>query len=230
MAKVTVMFGSDAQGEFPLDKDENTVGRATTCDIMVDNLGISRHHCSIIRQGNGFAAVDKGSNNGTYVNGQRITTQPLKHNDRIVMGKHSLVFDAHGVAESADKKKKAGGMGGEMTMFVDQQALAKAMASSDPNKKRMALSLNQGGRQVVIPLIKDESTIGSGVEASIPAKGFLVKGVQARVIKSGDGHRLASCGGWRAVKVNGAKVATEVLLKSGDVIAIAGNLISYRPA
>lgn len=228
MAKITVMFGSDPQGEFPLDKDEVTVGRATTCDVMVDNLGVSRHHCSIIKHGDGFAAVDKGSNNGTYVNGQRITTQPLKHNDRVVMGKHSLVFDAFGTAEPPDKKKAAG-MGGEMTMFVDQQALAKAMASGEAGKKRMALGLSQGGRQVVVPLTRDETSVGSAASADVPAKGFLVKGVQARIVKAGDGHRIVSLGGWRTVKVNGAAI-TDATLKSGDVIAIAGNFITYRPA
>lgn len=228
MAKITVMFGSDPQGEYPLDKDEISIGRATTCDVVVDNLGVSRHHCSVIKHGDGWAAVDKGSNNGTYVNGQRITTQPLKHNDRVVMGKHSLIYDAFGTAESPDKKKAAG-MGGEMTMFVDQQALAKAMASGDPGKKRMALGLSQGGRQVVVPLSRDETSVGSGSEADVPAKGFLVKGVQARIVKAGDGHRVVSLGGWRSVKVNGAKI-TDVTLKAGDVIAIAGNLITYRPA
>lgn len=228
MAKITVMFGSESQGEFPLDKDESTIGRATTCDVVVDNLGVSRHHCSIIKQGDGYAAVDKGSNNGTYVNGQRITTQALKHNDRVVMGKHSLIFDAFGTAEAPDKKKAAG-MGGEMTMFVDQQALAKAMASGDAGKKRMALAINQGGRQVVVPLMKDETTVGAAADADVPAKGFLVKGVQARIVKAGEGHRLVSLGGWRAVKVNGAKVA-DATLKAGDVIHIAGNLITYRPA
>jgi pSer/pThr/pTyr-binding forkhead associated (FHA) protein len=228
MAKITVMFGSEAQGEYPLDKDEISIGRATTCDVVVDNLGVSRHHCSIVKDGDGWAAVDKGSNNGTYVNGQRVNKQTLKHQDRVVMGKHSLLFDAFGTAEPPDKKKAAG-MGGEMTMFVDQQALAKAMASGDPNKKRMAVALNQGGRQMVIPLQKDETSMGSGVEADIPAKGFLVKSLQARLVKNGETHRLVSLGGWRAVKVNGAKI-TDVQLKPGDVISIAGSLFTYRPA
>lgn len=228
MAKITVIFGSETQGDHPLEKDEITIGRTTSCDVVVDNLGVSRHHCSIVKDGDGWAVVDKGSNNGTYVNGQRVTKQALKHQDRVVMGKHSLVFDAFGTAEAADKKKAAG-MGGEMTMFVDQHALAKAMAAGDPAKKRMALGLNQGGRQVVVALQRDETSMGSATDADIPAKGFLIKNVQAKLIKSGDAHRLVNLGGWRSVKVNGAKI-TDVILKAGDVITIAGNLYTYRPA
>ena len=230
MAKITVMFGADPQGEFTLDKDEMRVGRATDCEIVVDNLGVSRHHCSVVRDGEGWAVVDKGSNNGTFVSGQRVTKYTLKHGERVVMGKHSLIYDAHNSAQivGADKKKVAG-MGGEMTMFVDQQALAKAMASNDPSQKRMAISVEQGGRQVAVPLLRDETTMGSAGGADIPAKGFLVKGIQAKVVKAAGGHHLISLGGWRAVKINGRKVS-DALLKPGDVIAIAGSLFTYKQA
>jgi pSer/pThr/pTyr-binding forkhead associated (FHA) protein len=227
MAKITVMFGSDPQGEFTLDKDEMRVGRATDCEIVVDNLGVSRHHCSVVRDGDNWAVVDKGSNNGTFVSGQRVTRHILKDKDRVVMGKHSLVYDALGQAQPADKKKTAAGMGGEMTMFVDQSALAKAMAS-DPGQKRMAIGLDQGGRQMTVPLMKDETTIGAGA-ADIPAKGFLVKPIQAKIVRATGGHHLISSGGWRAVKVNGQKVS-DTMLKAGDVITIAGRIFTYKQA
>jgi pSer/pThr/pTyr-binding forkhead associated (FHA) protein len=229
MAKITVMFGADPQGDFTLDRDEMRVGRATDCEIVVDNLGVSRHHCSIVKDGDGWAVVDKGSNNGTFVGGQRITKHPLKHGDRVVMGKHSLLYDAHGVADPSDKKKTAVGMGGEMTMFVDQSALAKAMASGDAGAKRMAIALDQGGRQMTVPLLKDETTLGSSPGADIPAKGFLVKAVQAKIVKASGGHHLISLGGWRAVKVNGNKVS-DAMLKPGDVISIAGRIFTYKQA
>ena len=228
MAKITVMFGSEPQGEFSLDKDEMRVGRATDCEIVVDNLGVSRHHCSIVRDGENWVAVDKGSNNGTFIGGQRITRQVLKNQDRVIMGKHSLVFDAYGFATPEDSKKKAVGMGGEMTMFVDQSALAKAMAN-DPTMKRMAIAINQGGRQVVVPLLKDETIIGAGYLADIPTKGFLVRPVQAKIVKAIGGHHLISLGGWRAVKVNGMAIA-DAALKAGDTITIAGNLMVYKQA
>lgn len=229
MAKITVMFGADPQGDFSLDKDEMRVGRATDCEIVVDNLGVSRHHCSIVKDGDNWAVVDKGSNNGTFVGGQRVTKHVLKNGDRVVMGKHSLLFDAHGFADPNDKKKTAAGMGGEMTMFVDQSALAKAMASGDAGAKRMAIALDQGGRLMNVPLLKDETTLGSSPGADIPAKGFLVKAVQAKIVKAAGGHHLISLGGWRAVKVNGTKVS-DAMLKPGDVIAIAGRLFTYKQA
>lgn len=230
MAKITVYFGNDVQNERTLDKAELKIGRAVDCDIVVDNLGVSRHHCTIVKEDNNWVVVDGGSNNGTFVNGAKINRHALQNNDRVVLGKHSLVFDAHGQADSTGtaERKSSAGMGGEMTMFVDQAQLAK-MARPDSNARRMAMVLNQGGRDVVVPLVKEETTLGKGPGADLPARGFLVKPIQAKVVKSTTGHRLVTMGGFRAVKVNGQKI-TDHALKQGDVITIAGNIMTYRPS
>lgn len=225
MAKISVMFGSTVESEHTLQKDEIKIGRAMDCEIVVDNLGVSRHHCTIVKDGDNWVVVDGGSNNGTFVGGQKIKRHTLKHADRIVLGKHSLLFDQHGSADpdAEAKKKKAAGMGGEMTMFVDQAALAKVMSS-----KRMAISLNQGGREVLVPLIREETTIGKA-GADVPCKAFLIKPVQAKIVRNGDGHRLVSMGGLRAVRVNGQKIASHDL-KPGDTILIAGHAFTYKQA
>jgi pSer/pThr/pTyr-binding forkhead associated (FHA) protein len=228
MAKITVLFGNDPQSERTLDKPELRIGRAMDCDIVVDNLGVSRHHCSIVQDGEGWALHDKGSNNGTFINGQKVDRHPFKHLDRVVLGKHSLVFDAYGyAAEKTDDKKAGNAMGGEMTMFVDQAQLAKMANKGEGAGKRMALALMQGGREVVLPLNKDETTVGTS--ADVPAKGFLVKAVQAKLVKSPTGHRLIAGGGLRSVKVNGSKVK-DAELKAGDVITIAGQTMTYKSA
>jgi hypothetical protein len=110
-----------------------------------------------------------------------------------------------------------------MTMFVDQAQLQKVMST-----KRMGLSLMQSGRELLVPLIREETTIGAS-GADVPAKGFLVKPTQAKVVKSGDGHRIISLGGWRSVKVNGVKVNSHDL-KSGDIITIGSNSLTYKQA
>lgn len=234
MAKVTLMFGSKPQGEFNLDKAELTVGRAADCDIVVDNLGVSRHHASFVQDGEQWKIVDKGSNNGTFVGTQKITEHTLKHNDRIVLGKYSLVFDAYtyaeGSAQAQQGAKGGGGMGGsEMTMFVDPAQIQKLQQQVQSGGGRLVLSLNQGGREVRCPLVKAETVIGKGGEADVPIKGFLVKPNQARIVKTDQGHRVISAGGWRGVRVNGSKVS-ERHLTPGDVIAIAGVEITYKNA
>ncbi len=225
MAKIIVMFGSNVEAEYTLEKAESKIGRSMDCDIVVDNLGVSRHHCSIVKDGDGWALVDGGSNNGTFINGQKINRHVLKTNDKIVLGKHSLVFDGAGFANANGGKSKKASMGGEMTMFVDQAALAKAMSGDG---KRMVIALEQGGREVLAQLMREETTIGT--TADIPAKGFLVKPVQAKILKSSAGHKIMTMGGWRAVRVNGAKVIGDRDLRAGDVILIGSAKLTYKQA
>jgi hypothetical protein len=71
--------------------------------------------------------------------------------------------------------------------------------------------------------------MGSSPGADIPAKGFLVKPVQAKIVKAAGGHHLISIVGWRAVKVNGKNVS-DAMLKPGDVITIAGCHFIYKQA
>jgi len=235
MAKVTLLFGSDPQGEFSLNRDELRIGRARDCDIVVDNLGVSRHHCSIVRgDGHEWRLVDQGSNNGTFLNGEKVHESHLANGDRIVLGKFSLVYDAHGeaVSDPGQDGGSAAGMGGEMTMFVDPEAIKKMQSdigSGAAQQQRMVLSVQSGGRSVDCPLVKSDTSLGKGEDADIIVKGFLVKPIQAKVLKTDGGHRIISLGGWRKLRVNGI-VVHEGLLRDGDQLRLAGTTIVYRKA
>lgn len=225
MAKITVLFGTNVEAEYTLEKGETKIGRAMECDIVVDNLGVSRHHCSILQEGSSWVLADGGSNNGTYVGGSKISRHTLKDGDKIVLGKHSLVYDANGFANAAKSSAKKGqAMGGEMTMFVDQAALAKAMAEGG---KRMVIALSQGGREVLAQLSREVTTIGT--QADIPARGFLIKPVQAEILKTATGHKIIAKGGWRSVKVNGNKVTVKDL-NAGDIVTLGSATLTYKQA
>jgi ABC transport system ATP-binding/permease protein len=63
------------------------IGRADDNEVVVSDLSVSRHHAELHKAApGGYKIVDLGSHNGTYVNGQRITSAPVTESDVIGIG------------------------------------------------------------------------------------------------------------------------------------------------
>ena len=70
----------------------NGIGRSDENRICLSNPGISRKHCEIKAVAGGYAIKDLGSQNGTFVNGQRVTEKSLTDGDTIDVGSVQFVF------------------------------------------------------------------------------------------------------------------------------------------
>jgi len=76
---------------------EFTIGRAEDNNLMLAKPTVSRHHALVTEEGDRWFLEDRGSFNGTFLNGSRIqpgVKVPLRHGDRIGLGAESLVFSA----------------------------------------------------------------------------------------------------------------------------------------
>jgi pSer/pThr/pTyr-binding forkhead associated (FHA) protein len=63
------------------------IGRATDNEIVVSDLSVSRYHAELRRDSRGgYEIADLSSHNGTYVNGQRVTSAPVTEADIISIG------------------------------------------------------------------------------------------------------------------------------------------------
>ncbi|HNV42395.1 MAG TPA: DUF3662 and FHA domain-containing protein [Ornithinibacter sp.] len=87
----------DVDGErYPLMGAITILGRDDVADIILDDPGISRRHSElrVTTDGPRFVTTirDLGSTNGTYVNGERITSEHLQDGDRITVGRTSITF------------------------------------------------------------------------------------------------------------------------------------------
>jgi hypothetical protein len=72
---------------FDLSKENVTIGRDITNDIVINDPEVSRHHLRFTRGGDGYTMEDLGSTNGTFINGQRMTgSRPLRPGDMIGLG------------------------------------------------------------------------------------------------------------------------------------------------
>ncbi len=84
--------GADAGLTFPLGTGSTTAGRNPECEIFLDDITVSRKHAVIRRIDPGYVIRDEGSLNGTYVNGDRISSANLRSGDEVLIGKFRLLF------------------------------------------------------------------------------------------------------------------------------------------
>lgn len=74
-------------GEFPLEPDkEILIGRGSDLDMVLVEDMVSRRHARITTHNGDFVIEDMGSTNGTFVNGEKISTAKLKEGDRVLVG------------------------------------------------------------------------------------------------------------------------------------------------
>jgi pSer/pThr/pTyr-binding forkhead associated (FHA) protein len=72
-----------------------TIGRTADNEIPVELPEVSRRHARLIFENNGFTIKDLNSNNGTYVNGERVPEARLKQGDRIQVGPAVFLFSEY---------------------------------------------------------------------------------------------------------------------------------------
>jgi hypothetical protein len=76
----------------PRKQSSFSVGRSSRCDVQLKDQRVSRHHCDMRWNGHNWEANDRGSTNGTYLNGAQIRgPHKLQIGDRITVGETTMV-------------------------------------------------------------------------------------------------------------------------------------------
>ena len=81
---LVVHDGEIAGQSFQLNRPVITLGRGSECDVVINDVSISRRHAQILRQANGYFVQDLESRNGTMVNGEPLHEPRLLHIGDIV--------------------------------------------------------------------------------------------------------------------------------------------------
>ncbi len=85
MFKLVAVAGKLRGREFVLSEGENTVGRDSSCSVVISVDGISKKHFSMTVTGDTAYAEDLGSSNGTFLNGKIIKKATVKAGDKIAL-------------------------------------------------------------------------------------------------------------------------------------------------
>ncbi len=73
----------DEGTDIPLDRSMVVVGRHPLCDVRLDSLRISRHHCCMTQDQEEVVVRDLGSTNGIRINGERVERGRLRPGDEL---------------------------------------------------------------------------------------------------------------------------------------------------
>jgi pSer/pThr/pTyr-binding forkhead associated (FHA) protein len=82
----------DVHRLIPLDRDVLHLGRGLHADVVIDDQSVSRRHAILVQRRDGVRILDDRSVNGTFVNGRRVSLQPLTPGDVVVLGQVVLTY------------------------------------------------------------------------------------------------------------------------------------------
>jgi ABC-type multidrug transport system ATPase subunit len=109
-----------------------TVGRSPQNNIVIDNKNVSSSHACFKILNNEIILEDVGSTNGTYVNGEKITSQKVTASDTITFSKQ-YTFDWKQLEElvKADQPVKTEGAGRVHTKIKEREVISIGRSSDN---------------------------------------------------------------------------------------------------
>lgn len=95
LAANLVCTSGDLVGEsFPIGYTGLQIGRdPASVQIVVRDPKVSKRHAWIGYGGDGLMVIDRGSTNGTWLNGRRVTESPLRPGDRVEISDRVATFE-----------------------------------------------------------------------------------------------------------------------------------------
>jgi two-component system cell cycle response regulator len=90
-AYLIVLAGASVGEMYKITAAHTVIGRGQQADIQVIDEGISRRHAEIVHEGEQIIIRDLGSTNGTFCNGDRISSHQLSDGDKIQVGSTTIL-------------------------------------------------------------------------------------------------------------------------------------------
>ena len=230
MPKLTLVVERTALKVYDIDHIDHPVirvGREMGLEVVIDNVGVSRHQAEIRLQDTQWFVRDLGSGNGTLLNGRRLAgLVPIKRGDEISFGKFSLFFD-HVPTEPAPPLfvPRTGHAEPGRTLVMRPEELAKIRASV-VEKRRAHVRWQAGGDEGTFTLTDGEVVIGryDDCDLQVDCRG---PSRHLHISRIGPQYEVRNTSWWYRMRVND-EPTRRVTLRDGDAIAIGGLRLTFK--
>ena len=92
MFRLEMKFQNLTMKEYiPQEESTLSIGRHGENDIVLRDSSVSRHHACFVKEGENLIVTDKGSKNGTIVNGLKVESARLEDGDVIRIGDNLVI-------------------------------------------------------------------------------------------------------------------------------------------
>ena len=201
MSKLTLSFKGRMLKIFPVLQGEMLIGSSPGCTIHIDSLALAEEHALVTTSQADSLIRDLGSDDGTFVNNNRIQEHHLKDGDLIRVGKHTLTYTFDEVVENA---------------APPEPEVEEIEAVPEPK--------SEGNRTAWIQIMSGQN-MGKTLSLNRAVTNLGKPGLATAVIaRRNDGYFISHLEGEVSPSVTGSDIGGDTLkLNDGDVIQI-GNI------
>jgi len=204
MARLIITHQGTVIKEYDLSKENVTVGRKPSNDIVLDDPTVSGLHAAFLHMQHTYVE-DMNSTNGIKLNGKTINKRQLNHGDIIQIGQHEFKFIDDAVQD-----------------FEQTVVIAPPVQQAKVEKKPVSASvmIAQGPKEgESIALNKPYTKLGSASQVAVIAR----RGTSYYLMPMSGGTQGES------PKLNGKQIGAEsMLLSDGDLIEVATTQLKFK--
>ena len=194
MSYIRVYLGKELKNKFELGESRVTIGRTENNVIVLPDEGVSRDHASIEYQDGEYFIVDHGSQNGVFLNNEKVERSKLKYWDEIQIHNFVIKFMASegigGSKQNDEQPANVADLESDKTKFFDISDKKQLTDLRNKTKKCYLVYTDQYGKRHQFLIKKPRLIIGKSKYADIRIKGWFAPSIAAKIERQGSGYEL----------------------------------------
>ncbi|HLV35787.1 MAG TPA: FHA domain-containing protein [Spirillospora sp.] len=207
MPALIIRRGPQAGKVIELTQDIIYIGRGAKNDLIIDDNDVSREHCQLVRVDGGYELRDLNSTNGTFVNGQRVTSARTLHGGQLIeLGDMITLEYQRDLAESAPNSEDAA-LSARVTPIIPGDTFA-LVVEIGPNPRR------------IYTLTEDNYTLGRDLSNDIVIQDPEVSRWHLQLFRNPDGYSVKDMGSTNGTVLNGVRLTGSKPLRVYDTLEL----------